>query len=58
MRGTKAKQIRRQVYGDTSIKARRRYAETSNDNGSTTRVCTGLRRTYQKAKRMKINGIE
>ena len=53
MRGTKAKQIRRQVYGDTSIKARRRYAEASNDNGSTTRVCTGLRRTYQKAKRMK-----
>jgi hypothetical protein len=47
MRGTKAKAIRRKVYGEQSIKTKRRYSR--DENGTITN--TGLRRTYQLTKK-------
>ena len=48
MRGTKAKRIRKQVYGDKSIR-QRRYSK--DENGTIYNM--GLRRTYQLAKNQK-----
>jgi len=46
MRGTKAKAIRKRIYGDIPIKSRRRYAR--DEKGTIRNI--GLRATYQKAK--------
>ncbi len=48
MRGKKAKSIRKSVYGEKSIRARR-YAR--NEAGTITNL--GLRRTYQASKKQK-----
>jgi hypothetical protein len=47
MRGTKAKAIRKRIYGDNSIK-RRRY--TRDEKGTIRNI--GLRATYQNAKKV------
>lgn len=47
MRGVLAKRIRREVYGDQSLKERRRYA-TDRDTGEV--FCLGLRGKYQTIK--------
>ena len=48
MRGTKAKRIRREVYGDESLKNPREYRQYGQ-----TAVAIGKRREYQDAKRGK-----
>jgi hypothetical protein len=49
MRGTKAKAIRKQVYGDISLKSKRRYMK--DESGSVRNI--GIRAAYQNAKKQK-----
>lgn len=64
MRGTKAKALRRQVYGDMSHRTREHekhhHPQSYREAGMITRknptcLCAGLRRQYQDAKRGNLN---
>ena len=53
MRGTVAKRIRREVYGDNSLRAKRRYLINPRTGQL---IADGLRRTYQAAKKAQRGG--
>ena len=69
MRGTVAKRIRKQIYGDMSLRAERKYTwrkllsghsggyRDKDGNKYSSLVLTGKRQEYQDAKRDYVRGI-